>query len=102
MIHLQNNQYQMDISRIGAEIHHLLDPNGVERIWQNVPAVWPSHTPLLFPIAGALKDDTWYYQGRAYTMPKHGFVRTKEFELESVDMTHATLVLRGEAIRSAG
>ena len=102
MIHLQNNQFQMDISRVGAEIHHLLDPNGVERIWQNVPAVWPSHTPLLFPIAGALKDDTWYYQGRAYTMPKHGFVRTKEFELESVDMTHATLVLRGEAIRNAG
>lgn len=102
MIHLQNNRYQMDVSLIGAEIHHVMDPNGVERIWQNVPDVWPSHTPLLFPIAGALKDNTWYYQGKAYTMPKHGFVRTLPFELESVDMTHVTLVLRGEAARHAG
>ena len=102
MIHLQNNEINLDISLIGAEIHHLRDRNGVERIWQNEPDFWPSHTPLLFPIAGALKDNTWYYQGKAYTMPKHGYVRQLPFELESADETHAVLVLRGEAIRHEG
>ncbi len=102
MIRLQSSALTVEISEIGAEIHHVVDKNGVERIWQADPAVWASHTPLLFPIAGALRDDTWYYEGKAYTMPKHGFVRKLPFEVERADGQSAVLVLRGEAAKDPG
>ena len=102
MIRLHSDALSVEISEIGAEIHHVVDARGVERIWQADPAIWASHTPLLFPIAGALKDDTWYYEGKAYTMPKHGFVRKLPFEVECADEKSCTLVLRGEAAKDAG
>ena len=102
MIRLQNEQLTVDISEIGAELHHVVDAKGRERIWQADPAFWASHSPLLFPIAGALKDDTWYYEGKPYHMTKHGFVRTAPFEVEQAEDNRAVFLLRGEAARHEG
>ena len=102
MIQLKSNALTLEISPVGAEIHHVVDANGVERIWQNESGVWPSHTPLLFPIAGAIKDDTWYYGGKPYTMTKHGFVRYLEFAVEEADDTRAVLALTGDKMKHEG
>ena len=102
MITLKSDALTLEISPVGAEIHHVVDKNGVERIWQNETGVWPSHTPLLFPIAGAIKDDTWYYEGKPYTMTKHGFVRYSEFAVEEADDSHAVLALTGDKMKHAG
>ena len=102
MITLKSDKLTLEISPVGAEIHHVVDQNGVERIWQNESGVWPSHTPLLFPIAGAIKDDTWYYEGKPYTMTKHGYVRYSEFSVEEADDAHAVLALTGEKMKHEG
>lgn len=102
MITLKSDALTLEISPVGAEIHHVVDKNGVERIWQNETGVWPSHTPLLFPIAGAIKDDTWYYEGKPYTMTKHGFVRYLEFDVEEADEKHVILALTGDKMKHAG
>lgn len=102
MVTLRSNDLTVEISPVGAEIHHVIDKNGIERIWQNESGVWDSHTPLLFPIAGAIKQDTWYYEDRPYTMTKHGFVRHREFAVEEADAGHAVLALTGEGMKHEG
>ena len=102
MVLLRSDCLTVEISPVGAEIHHIVDANGVERIWQNETNVWPSHTPLLFPIAGAIKDDTWYYGGKPYKMTKHGFVRYLEFDVEEADDAHCVLALTGEKMKNDG
>ena len=57
--------------------------NGEEKIWIGDPEVWPSHAPILFPICGGLKDDKYFYEGKEYSLQKHGYVRFMDFELES-------------------
>lgn len=36
---------------------------------------WAKASPLLFPVCGKLKDDSFIYESKTYTMPKHGFVQ---------------------------
>lgn len=65
-----------------------------ELIWQSDTNVWKGHAPLLFPTCGGLKKDKFVYNGKSYTMPKHGFARTSEFEAETVTENSATFLLK--------
>ncbi len=67
----------------GAEIKSVKNKNDVEFIWQGNKAVWARHAPVLFPIVGKLKDDTFSYEGKKYSLPQHGFARDMAFELVS-------------------
>lgn len=49
--------------------------NGKEYIWQGNPKVWGSHAPVLFPIVGGLKNNTYYFENKTYQLPTHGFIR---------------------------
>ena len=39
---------------------------------------------FLFPIVGKLRDLKTYIDGNLYSMNQHGFLRDREFELESI------------------
>jgi len=76
---LENELLSVGIKSIGAELCSIVnDLNGKEYIWQGDPAYWASHAPILFPIIGALKDDTYFFEGKEYHLPKHGFFRNSE------------------------
>lgn len=64
----------------GAEVTSV-KLNGVEYIWQANPEIWARHSPVLFPIVGKLKNNTYWYEGKEYSLPQHGFARDLEFEL---------------------
>ena len=68
--------------------------NGEELIWEGDPAVWSGHSPLLFPICGGLKEDRYIYAGKEYTLPKHGFARHSEFQVEEVTTDRAVFSLQ--------
>ena len=70
-----------EISRHGAELRALRDADDRDLLWDGDPAFWTGHAPILFPIGGALHDDTLRGDGQAYTMGKHGFARRSLFEL---------------------
>ena len=84
---------KVTISTIGAEITSIKKGEN-ELIWQSDPNVWKGHAPLLFPICGGLKDDKFVYDGQEYTIPKHGFARTIEFEVESLSKDSVTFLLK--------
>ena len=81
------------ISTRGAELKSVVK-NGCEIIWEGKSDVWAGQAPLLFPICGGLKDDKFVFEGKEYTLQKHGFARTTEFEIESATDTSATFSIK--------
>ncbi len=79
---LSNKQIKATFSTKGAELISV-QKDGKEKIWIGDPETWASHAPLLFPICGGLKDDKYIYDGKEYTLQKHGYIRFAEFEVES-------------------
>ncbi|MFD1096462.1 aldose 1-epimerase family protein [Salegentibacter chungangensis] len=73
---ISNDHLSISVQDEGAELCSFKDKtNGREYLWQANPEIWASHAPNLFPVIGVLKDGKYFYEGRAYEMPKHGFVR---------------------------
>ena len=76
---LENELLSVGIKSIGAELCSIINRlSNTEHIWQGDAAFWGSHAPILFPIIGALKDNTYFFEGKEYHLPKHGFFRNNE------------------------
>ena len=99
---LKSSGLTVTISTLGAEIQSVRDSNGIERMHDGDPRWWKSHAPLLFPVAGGLRDDEYLLNGKAYHMPKHGFAKLREFAVEEAGETRAVFLLAGEAARDEG
>ncbi|WP_372755334.1 aldose 1-epimerase family protein [Mariniflexile sp.] len=79
MITLENSQLKIMVNAIGAELSKITSvKNETEFMWDANPNVWGSFAPNLFPIIGALKNDTYFFEGNAYKLPKHGMVRNND------------------------
>lgn len=73
---IENELFKVEVNECGAELCSILSKKtGYEYIWQADPKVWKASSPVLFPIVGRLKDQTYHYQGKSYKLPKHGFFR---------------------------
>lgn len=76
---LTSNDLKIKINSKGAEVCSVVHKSK-EYIWQAKADVWPRHTPVLFPIVGRLKDNSYTFKGKSYSMMQHGFARDKEFK----------------------
>lgn len=76
---LSNNILYVEIDSLGAQLVSLKDIHGIEYLWQGDKKYWKGQAPLLFPIVGALRNDTAIIDGEKYTIPRHGIARTNEF-----------------------
>ncbi|MEO1031494.1 MAG: aldose 1-epimerase family protein [Bacteroidota bacterium] len=96
MYSLKNESLKIGIKGRGAELCNITSvKSNIEFLWQADPNIWGSHAPNLFPIIGALKDDTYYYNSKAYNMPKHGFVRhNDDFEVMAQSESKITFKLK--------
>lgn len=73
---LQNDKIKIAVKKTGAELCKITSvKNSTDFMWNADPKVWGSFAPNLFPIIGALKNDTYVLDSETYTLPKHGFVR---------------------------
>jgi galactose mutarotase-like enzyme len=67
-------------------------------IWNADPAFWARHSPVLFPIVGTLKNDTYRYNSKQYLLSRHGFARDMEFQpLNQSDDSITFLLTENEA-----
>lgn len=95
MITLENGLLKASFVQKGAELQSLKSKtSGIEYIWDANPKDWAKHSPVLFPIVGALKDNRYAYQGEQYELSRHGFARDMEFELESKSADEVVFTLR--------
>lgn len=93
MIILNNNNLYVEIAELGAEIRKVKF-GGKERFWNGDEKYWTGVAPVLFPVCGAFLDDKFTFEGKEYTLPKHGFTRESLFSVESATDTSATLLLK--------
>ncbi|MBQ9263526.1 MAG: aldose 1-epimerase family protein [Clostridia bacterium] len=90
---LQSDQLTVVISTLGAEIQSIRDRQGNEYMWQGDPQFWGNRAPILFPVAGAFRDDCYVWQGKIYPMAKHGIVRNVEWTLETCQESKAVFAI---------
>lgn len=78
---ISNSKLSASIKHAGAELISIKDNQNKEYIWEGNPDFWGKHSPVLFPIVGTLKNNTYTINGKEYELPRHGFARDMEFEL---------------------
>jgi galactose mutarotase-like enzyme len=94
MIYLENDFIKAGFSTKGAELQQILNvKTGENYLWKGDPHFWGKFSPILFPIVGGLKTDTYTYQGQSYKLSRHGFARDKEFTLEAQNAEELVFVL---------
>lgn len=94
---LTNGVLTATIDPLGAELHSLKDAAGRELMTNADPAFWTGHAPILFPIIGALQDDTYRVDGATFHMAKHGFARRRTFTKVAQDDTSLRYALNDDA-----
>ncbi len=78
---INNNCLTVKVNSFGAELISLLTSDGTELLWQASKDIWPRFAPVLFPIVGRLKNNSYSYNDSNYVLSQHGFARNKEFVL---------------------
>lgn len=78
---ISNSTISASIKHAGAELFSLKNNDNKEYIWEGNPDFWGKHSPILFPIVGTLKNNTYTIEGKEYQLPRHGFARDMEFQL---------------------
>jgi galactose mutarotase-like enzyme len=95
MFILENEVLRVEVASKGAELQSIVNTVlGIEYLWNGNPAFWVKRSPVLFPIVGALKNNSYTYQGKSYQLPRHGFARDMEFEVDKQSQKEITLLLR--------
>lgn len=95
MFSIENDQLQIRIAAQGAELKSVCHKqHRLEYMWEGDPAYWAKTSPVLFPIVGQLKKDTYQYQGKSYHLPRHGFAREKEFSVTEQKDESITFMLQ--------
>ena len=97
MFTIENPDLKIVISPKGAELQSIFNKGcQLEYLWNGDPAYWAKRSPLLFPIVGSLKDETYYYEDKPYHLGRHGFARDLAFELEDAQFDSIRLVLTSD------
>lgn len=94
MITIENERIKATINPKGAELNSLvLLSSQLDFMWEGNPDFWSKHSPVLFPIVGGLKNNTYYYNDKAYLLSRHGFAREKTFVVEQQQSDSVTFLL---------
>jgi galactose mutarotase-like enzyme len=95
MFTIESHLLKASIHPKGAELQSLLQKeSGIEYMWKGDPAVWGKYSPVLFPIVGTLKDNTYFYKDQPYQLGRHGFARDHQFAVESQEFDKIVFLLK--------
>lgn len=97
-ITLSNSYLNISVKEKGAELCSIQhQKHDIDYLWSANPKFWGRHAPVLFPIVGQLKNDTYIFNGKHYRLDRHGFARDKVFELVKQSPDHVSLSLSSDA-----
>ena len=91
---ISNVKLTAKINSRGAELFSLRNnDSNREYIWEGNPDFWPKHSPVLFPIVGTLKNNSYTFDEKEYQLLRHGFARDSEFKVIRQNDNEVTLSL---------
>lgn len=86
---ISSSRYKITINSLGAELSGLYWKSSRHNwIWNGES--WKRHAPVLFPIVGRLKGDSYTVDGKTYELSQHGFARDTEFSVVESDSRSIT------------
>lgn len=94
---ISNTILTAKINAKGAELISLQNNRQREYIWEGDPDFWGKHSPVLFPIVGTLKNNSYFINDKTYELSRHGFARDDEFELVFQSNHQAVFSLQSNA-----
>ncbi|WP_421945489.1 aldose 1-epimerase family protein [Pedobacter sp.] len=94
MVTLENDFLKAEIALKGAELQSLFSKEtSIEYMWNGDANYWAKHSPVLFPIVGSLKNNSYTFKDKEYELPRHGFARDYDFAAEKTSDTEAFFTL---------
>ena len=94
MVTLENDFLIVKIKTKGAELNSAFNKlTKLEYMWSGDPKVWGKTSPVLFPIVGQLKGNTYLYKDKSWSLPRHGFARDMEFAVDEENKSAVTFSL---------
>ena len=71
MFTISNNILSVKIAEKGAELQSIFHlPNNLEYLWSGDEKFWAKKSPVLFPIVGGLKNNTYTFNGNDYKLSR--------------------------------
>ena len=84
IVTISNLNLKAEINTFGAELVSLQKvETNEEFIWEGNPEFWGKHSPVLFPIVGTLKNNSFLHNNELYNLSRHGFAREQDFQIKS-------------------
>ncbi|MCY7421512.1 MAG: aldose 1-epimerase family protein [Chitinophagaceae bacterium] len=91
---LSNEILEIKIAARGAELQSIYNKQTrLEYMW-HAGTEWPKKSPVLFPVVGGLKNNTYSFKNNSYTLSRHGFAREMDFELINQTNNSLTILLK--------
>lgn len=88
---IRSTDLEVVISTKGAQIKSVRGTE--EYMWEADPKIWGKSAPVLFPICGTLKDGSYTYKGKRYSMESHGIAPRRDFEVREHTEDSLTLYI---------
>lgn len=83
MLKINNSFLSASFTVNGAELLELNPHKENSVLWNKETEHWNRISPVLFPVVGRLKEDSYSYDGHWYRLTQHGFARDSQFTVES-------------------
>lgn len=69
MEYIENEFLKIGVDKSGAQLSSVYDKkNSREVLWNADKTYWGRHAPVLFPIVGKVRNNTYTYQGKEYSL----------------------------------
>jgi len=83
MLTLENEFLVVTFNTKGAELRSVYHKKfQTNYLWNGDESYWNRCSPVLFPIVGKVKNNTYSYQDQEYKLTQHGFARDTTFIVE--------------------
>lgn len=91
---LENDKLKVELNPLGAEIISIVSKSdGINYMWKRDKSLWGSSAPILFPIVGAVNNDTYRINSQEYHLTQHGFARHNVFNTKQVSPVRVDFTL---------
>lgn len=95
---LENDVYKLEIHALGAELKSVFH-KGLKKeiLYTGNGSWWNRSAPVLFPIVGRLKNDSYSVNDQNFALSQHGFARNLNFECVKSGNSMLSFLLKSNA-----